>query len=146
MTQIFIIWLLFANYAIFIFPNYLHPFSVASVVKILISVLISLLIVVLIFCPSILIVNEEGTISQYEKKVKWNNRIIIWILCVYRLAYILSVTVFARERDESILLQLLAVIILTTIDVTPDAIILILSKKLAFKLWVNKDVIENACN
>jgi hypothetical protein len=147
LTQVFIIWLLYANYAIFIFPNYLFPFSTVSLFKIFISALASLLIVAVVFCPSILVRKEkEETFLQYKRKIKYNNRVIICVFYAYKFIYwsILSVKALLLENDikEQILPAVLLVLLGTFIGALPDVTIVWLSKKMAFTLWTNEDVNE----
>jgi hypothetical protein len=139
-TQVLVIWLLYANYAIFIFPNYLFPFSIVSLFKIFISALASLLIVALAFCSSILVWKEkEETVLQYKKKIKYNNRIIIGALYTYKYIYGLITMIEDGINVKQIILVLLLLAIFIFILTLPDLIILWLSKKLAFILWENKD-------
>jgi uncharacterized membrane protein len=140
MTQVFIIWLLYVNYAVFIFPNYLFPFSTVSLLKIFISALISLLIVATAFCPSILIRKGKAeTFLQYKKKIKYNNRIIIIALYMYKFIYWLIAIIKdldLKDTKEQILSCVLLVLC-TFIGALPDVTIVWLSKKIAFTLWEN---------
>jgi hypothetical protein len=143
-TQVFIIWLLYVNYAVFIFPNYLFPFSAVSLIKIFVSALISLLIVAVVFCPSILIRKEKAeAFLHYKRKIKYNNRAIIGALYIYKFIYWLmgayKESAFEIGIKEQIL-HILFVALFAFFGAFPDIVILYLSKKLAFRLWDDRDI------